>query len=122
MNGQGCPICKESKGEILIREYLEKYKINYKSQFKFKDCKHKRKLPFDFYLPEYKICIEYDGIQHYKPIDYFGGESELNNTKIRDNIKNNYCKNNNINLIRIKYNDNITKKLNIIFNNLHNKY
>ena len=114
---QGCPICNESKGEKEIRNILNENNIKFESQKIFDKCKYKRKLPFDFYLPDYNICIEYDGKQHYKPIDYFGGEKELEKNKIRDKIKNNYCKNNNIKLLRIKYNDNdniIDKIKNII--------
>ena len=60
---------------------------------------------FDFYLPKDNICIEFDGPQHFKATDLFGGKEELIKTKFRDNIKNEYCKINNINLIRISYKD-----------------
>jgi len=66
-------------------------------------------------------CIEYDGIQHFESIDYFGGDDNLKNTKINDKIKNNYCKKHNIKLFRIKYNEKINEKLNFIFNNFHNE-
>ena len=46
----------------------------FESQKRFKDCKDKRQLPFDFYLPSYNVCIEYQGEQHYRPIDHFGAE------------------------------------------------
>ena len=49
------------------------------------------------------VCIEYDGIQHFEPIERFGGKEEFSRTKIRDNIKTQYCKDNNIKLIRIPY-------------------
>ena len=70
-------------------------------------------LMFDFYLPNYNICIEYDGIQHFKPIDYFGGERGLRIRQTHDMRKNKYCLRNNIKLIRIKYSDisNIKKLL-----------
>ena len=71
---------------------------------------------FDFYLPEHKCCIEYDGIQHFESIEYWGGEKKLTSQRKRDEIKTNYCKDNNINLLRIKYNENILEKLNLIFN------
>ncbi len=59
---------------------------------------------FDFYLPNLNICIEFDGRQHYN-IDnsYFGGEEEFLRIKERDGIKNQYCKDNDITLIRIPY-------------------
>ena len=69
----------------------------------FKECKNIFPLPFDFYIPHKDICIEYDGEQHYKPIEYFGGVKKFKRLKRNDNIKNKYCKENNIKLIRIKY-------------------
>jgi very-short-patch-repair endonuclease/ribosomal protein S27AE len=99
----GCPHCKESKGEKIIDLYLKEKNIKYKREFKFDDCKNKLKLPFDFYLPEENICVEYDGEQHYKSINNFGGEMGLKSMQIRDQIKTDYCKNNNIKLIRIPY-------------------
>ena len=100
---QRCPICNESKGGREISKILDKYNIEYIPQYKFKDCKFKQQLPFDFYLPKYNCCIEYDGNQHYEIIEWFGGLDKFINTKIRDTIKNDYCKNNNINLIRVPY-------------------
>jgi len=74
-------------------------------EYKFNDCLSDKGYPFryDFFLPEYNTCIEYDGIQHYESIEYFGGDDKLNKTKINDNIKTNYCIDNNITLIRIPY-------------------
>lgn len=101
-NNIGCPICSSSKGEKIIREYLEDNSINFKQEHKFEDCKNKRSLPFDFYIPKCNLCIEFDGEQHFKANNYFG-EKEFELTQKRDNIKNKYCKNNNINLLRIPY-------------------
>ena len=106
----GCKYCQESRGERKIRTILKKLKINYIMQKKFSDCKNKRELPFDFYLPDFNICIEYDGIQHFKSIEYFGGINGFEQTVNNDKIKTNYCKENNIQLIRIKYNENIEEK------------
>lgn len=112
---QGCPICNENKGEKEIRLFLIDKNIKYKQQKRFNKCKNKKCLPFDFYLPKYNICIEYDGEQHYKSIEYFGGENGFLYRQINDKIKNEYCNNNNIRLIRIRYDENITEKLNQIF-------
>lgn len=101
--GYRCPICKISKGENKIKNILDKYKINYIQQYKLEDCRFKRSLPFDFYLPNYNLLIEYDGIQHYKIVERFDGYNGFIDTKIRDTIKNIYCKDNNIKLIRIPY-------------------
>ncbi len=109
--GSGCPICKESKGEKLIRTYLINNNIKFIQQYKFNDCFYKQKLPFDFYIPDYNICIEYHGEQHYKPIKYFGGENRFIIQQNRDNIKIEYCKTNNILLIIIKYDEIINEIL-----------
>lgn len=111
-NGCGCPVCKISKGEKNIMNLLKSYNINYIYQKTFDNCKgYKNKLPFDFYLPDLNTCIEFDGIQHYESVEYFGGEETLKKTLETDKLKNEYCLNNNIRLIRIKYNENIEDKL-----------
>lgn len=104
-NGNGCPACKESNGEKRIRTILIENKIDFLPQYKFEGCKDKAELPFDFYLPKYNTCIEFNGIQHYKPVKYFGGEIGFSKLKKRDKIKKEYCVYNNIPLIIIKYND-----------------
>lgn len=60
---------------------------------------------FDFYLPKYNCCIEYDGRQHFEIIERFGGLDGFINTKFRDTYKNWYCEKNNIKMIRISYKD-----------------
>jgi very-short-patch-repair endonuclease len=112
LSGQGCPICKESKGEKGIRRYLIANGIKYIQQHAFDGCHDVRKLQFDFYLPDYNLCIEYDGIQHFKPINSFGGISGYEDCKRRDNIKNEFCIKNGINLIRIPYTGDIIGELN----------
>lgn len=112
----GCPNCMESKGESIIRKFLENNIISYIPQKRFTNCKCIKPLPFDFYLPKYNVCIEYDGIQHFQSIKRFGGKNSLNYTKYHDKIKTKYCKKNNIQLLRITYKDNIEDKLNKYFN------
>jgi len=109
--GKGCPKCNESHGEKSIGNYLNINNIAYIPQYTFNDCKDKRMLPFDFYLPVLNICIEYDGEQHFKAIDHFGGEKGLKIRQFHDQIKTDYCQQNNILLLRIKYNENIGEKL-----------
>lgn len=114
-NGVGCPRCKMSHGEKRIATWLDAHDIDYTLQYKFKDCVDKECLPFDFYLPKYNACIEFDGEQHFKPIKYFGGISHLRRTIMHDKIKDDYCDKNNVLLWRIPYNDedNIDKELQI---------
>ena len=69
-------------------------------------------LPFDFYLPKYNSCIEFDGIQHYEPVEHFGGQESYDYTVKHDKIKNEYCKNNGILLLRIPYYKNVEEELN----------
>jgi len=115
LNGCGCTTCRESHGEKEILKILKNNDIKYIKQYKFFDCKNIRSLPFDFYLPNYNICIEFDGIQHFESREFLGGEESFKKTKINDKIKNNFCQLNQIKLIRIKYNENIQEKLKILF-------
>ena len=103
--GQSCPKCKSSKGEQKICSILQQLNITYIEQYRFDDCKYKRTLPFDFYLPEHNMCIEYQGGQHYFAVDYFGGNDWLIEQQKRDSIKRLYCQNNGIDLIEISYLD-----------------
>lgn len=105
LNGHGCPKCNTSHGEKYIIDFLENNSVEYIKEKTFNGClSHEGyKLRFDFYLPNLNMCIEYDGLQHYKPLDYFGGIEQFKNTKMNDEIKNIYCEKNNIGLLRIKY-------------------
>jgi len=113
LKGTGCPKCGVSKGEAKVEQYLIENKIEYVREKIFDGLNKKR---FDFYLPENNITIEYDGIQHFKAIDFFGGEKGLKKIKTNDRLKNKYCKDNNIKIFRIPYTDydnvyNILKKI-----------
>lgn len=110
--GKGCPKCNESKGEKQVSLYLDKYNIKYETQKTFDGCYDIKLLPFDFYLPDYNCCIEYDGKQHFEPIEYFGGQETFEYTQKHDNIKNEYCKNNGISLLRIPYFKDVEEELN----------
>jgi len=111
LNGCGCPKCQKSKNELFIENILNEKNIEFETQKTFEGCKYKRKLKFDFYLPLYNICIEYDGQQHFEKYRFEKDNSKLNIRQLRDKIKTDFCKNNNIELIRIKYNDNIDDSL-----------
>ena len=95
--------CINSKGEHKIRKILNELEINFIQQKTFNNLKDKNNLRFDFFLPDYNCCIEYNGIQHYEAKDFFGGIQRFEEQKEKDNIKRQWCKNNNIKLIEIPY-------------------
>lgn len=96
-----CQYCGgASYGEEKICSLLKEWGYSYRRQHIFPDCKDKYVLPFDFYIKNYNVCIEYDGEQHYEPIY---GEENLKIVQRHDEIKNDYCRKNNIPLIRIPY-------------------
>lgn len=95
--------CLNSIMNSQIEQYLKELNINYIKEKIFNNCKDNKNLRFDFYLPDYNICIEYDGEQHFNAVKYWGGQKGLENRQYKDEIKNQYCKNNNISLIRLNY-------------------
>ena len=98
-----CPYLKSSKTEVLLYEIMKKEKIAFTPEKTFENCKHKNLLPFDLFLDKHNIIIELDGIQHFESNDFFGGDESFKETNLRDNIKNDFCRENNICLLRIPY-------------------
>ena len=105
-----CKFCSrsKSKNEYKICKILDSYNVEYESDKSFKGCKDKGALFFDFYLPDYNLCIEFDGEQHYNSNffitrGYDDPQKAFEEYKRRDEIKTKYCKDNNINLLRIPY-------------------
>lgn len=104
-NGQlYCRLCSKghSKGEHKVKDYLQSNGIAFVQEHTFDGCKHRRKLPFDFYLPDTNTCIEYDGEFHYNSERIIPFHNPILQQK-RDAIKTKFCKDNNISLIRIPY-------------------
>ena len=107
--GKCCPNClkrnNKSMEERYIFEYLQNKNIKFIDEKIFEDCKYKRVLLFDFYLEEYNTIIEFDGTQHFyqKFTSHNHKEGNLEENKIRDNIKNKYCLEKGIKLIRIPF-------------------
>lgn len=101
-NSCGCE--KYSKGENKISSLLKINNISFAPQYIFNNCISPKgySLFFDFYVNNQYI-IEYDGEQHFKSVEYFGGNEEYQKRIIYDEIKNQWCKENNIPLIRIPY-------------------
>ena len=99
-----CKYCSgASIGEQKIIDILEENNINYIFQYPINI--HNHRLSFDFFIPSYSCLIEFDGIQHFFPFEHFGGEKRFEKQCEYDSFKNNYCKEHNIKLVRIKYSD-----------------
>jgi hypothetical protein len=94
LSGSGCPSCGESRGEKGVAEILRKNNVEFIREVTFDDLIDKSNLYYDFYLPKHKLFIEYHGIQHIRPIDFFGGENEFIKIRKRDVIKYKYAINN----------------------------
>lgn len=105
LRGHGCPFCKSSRGELLINKILTEFGVSNKPQATFDGCVHNIKLRYDFYLTDHNICVEYDGIQHYQPVEHFGGDKEFVDRMVNDAIKTKFCEDNNIPLIRVRYDE-----------------
>lgn len=99
--GNSCHKCRESKGERMLSVMLDKLNIPYKQEVRFKGFKY----AYDFYLQEHEILIEYHGIQHYEPVEKFGGLEALKLTKIRDQSKKKLAKDLKLDLIVLNHVD-----------------
>lgn len=101
-----CGCWHKSKWEMFITDFLQSIGVKFKEEKRFDDCRNKSgtdTLPFDFYLIDYNIIIEYDGEHHFFPIEGWGGEEKFKITQENDEIKNNYCKEHDIKLLRLPY-------------------
>ena len=98
----GCPLClyPQYSGELAIESILIGNEITFEKQKYFSGLGQRR---FDFYLPDQKACIEYDGEQHFMPVKFFGGQARYEAQKKRDAAKADFCEQNGIKLIRIPY-------------------
>lgn len=104
LSGAGCPTCSETRGEKRVRRIIEALGVKYEKEVKFKDCKYKTQLRFDFFVKDKNVCIEYDGILHYKYIPgLHKNYKAFIDSSIRDRIKDKFCNTMGINLIRIPY-------------------
>ena len=114
-----CRKCHQilSVGELIIKKYLDSNKIEYEMEKVFPDCKYNNPLRFDFFIPEYSLLLEFDGIQHFEGWRQKGRE-DLKIIQKRDQIKNEWVKNSKkYSLIRIRYDQDVEKILRDIFIN-----
>lgn len=108
LRGKGCPLCRQSSYEDYVDEYMKIHYPSFVKQKKYDDLRSEsgRLLMFDYYIPEYDLCIEIDGQFHYYN-EYWKDRDDFlttyYNVKANDKIKNEYCDNHNIPLLRIKY-------------------
>lgn len=99
-----CEICKTiSRGEDKIEEFLNGLNIFHNKHYRGFDLLYKKHLEFDFYIPQLNMVIEFDGIQHFKPVKHYGGFERFIDLKIKDGLKNEFCYFNKIKLVRIPY-------------------
>ena len=100
LSGRGCPFCQESGLEREMRVLFEENNIKFEKEKEFDGLVgEKRNLKFDFYIPSFKTAIECQGEQHFKSVDFFGGDEAYEKRKINDDRKREYCKENNITLL-----------------------
>lgn len=104
----GCPVCNSSKGESELIFVLDKLGINYTTQKTFDGCRDIHPLRFDAYDIDNNIAFEFQGEQHYRPVDFIHNNSQVASKMFRalqrrDNIKKQYCTDNAIKLICIPY-------------------
>lgn len=104
-NTKSCGCIKSSR-EVMIEKFLLENNIKYIREKTFDNCMCKGRLKFDFaiYRNDKLLClIEYDGEQHYIPVNHWGGKESLSKIQERDQIKNTYCEKNHITLLRLSY-------------------
>lgn len=101
----GCPRCATSKGELIVFDYLSRNDIKFEVQKRFPDLVgvHNMPLSYDFYIPNKRLLIEVNGLQHYEPIKYFGGKKKFLIQKEHDSRKCDYAKAHGYNLFKIDY-------------------
>ena len=126
LHGSGCPRCKRSVLEEKTAIILEKKLINYEDHVNKTTFHWLKNQHLDFYLPDYNVAIECQGVQHYEPVDFAGkgkkwAKRKLYTTKSLDKIKSKRCADNFVFLEYINYNDDVEKRINEIIDKYKNK-
>lgn len=109
-NGSGCPVCNESKGEKNIRIYLQNNRIDFIAQKEFDGLigLGGGNLKYDFYIEDINLLIEYQGVQHERPVNFErngNAEERFEYRQEHDRRKREYAKSHNIDLLEIWYYD-----------------
>ncbi len=123
LEGHRCPYCSSSKGEDVIAKILKSLGIKYDYQKTFSDLKDVQSLSYDFCIPDQAILIEYQGQQHYEPVDCFGGSDRFIIQQKHDKMKADYAKAHHYNLIAVPYTEDTFSKIKkyLIKHGLNNK-
>ena len=109
--GYRCPYCNSPRGETIISKILDTLNIKYEYQKSFDDLIDVHPLSYDFFIPNQAILIEYQGIQHYQPVDHFGGGDRFKIQQKHDKMKLSYAKANHYNLIAVPYTQDTFSKI-----------
>lgn len=109
----GCRVNKSAMVSV-IKEYFTDKNIQFDEEYRFDDCRDVKPLPFDFYLRDYNTVIEYDGRQHFEPVNYWGGKEKFEVLQNHDAIKNKYCEDHGIQIVRLPYYLTVEEIYNII--------
>ena len=109
LNEKGCPQCGTylSKGEEKCSKYFDSHNVEYVKQKIFDDLVGSKGKPlrFDFFLPKYNVLIEYQGEQHERAVDFFGGQEKFEIQVYYDNLKRNFAKEHRYKLLEISFRD-----------------
>jgi len=114
LHGCGCPSCRHKRAERRTSMWLTYNTFKYETQWTYTDLvgmSEYRRLSYDFYLPEHNTLIECDGGQHFKAVDWFGGDVGYKRQQEHDRRKTQYAIDNNIKLIRIRYDESVNDVL-----------
>lgn len=128
--GSWCPLCSGdrtigssgfvSQGAKAVELYLQFKNWTYEKEKTFPGCVYKKLLRFDFYVPHLNLLIEFDGGQHFRSTEFYGGDEAFKNGQIRDAIKEDYCANSKIRLIRLADHKTINSDLDRYLSSDHN--
>lgn len=123
LDGAGCPSCSKSQGEARIEAFLRKNEIPFFSQYKIvinsSLFERDHFVLVDFFIPQNKLIIEFNGIQHYVEVEYFHKKDNgFEKQKLRDEKLRKWCNDNDVNLLEIKYNE-IDSIEEVLINNLN---
>lgn len=121
--GRRCPNCNKSKGEALVKQVLDMLPLAYKEQANLHELVGlERRLSYDFYVPEYQLLIEYQGVQHYRPVELFGGDATFERQLANDAYKRDFANNFGYHLLEIPYSEDtllkVSKCINEYINNI----